>query len=179
MSNNLTEGLEYKDLETLIKPTLHIDEFASKMGDDADVVVLSFYVRDAQAATDLVSFFEKGYDYILDAETSDGEVKPNRYLVYVEIKRRTTLPVQILELLTDLESLTEHKVSDWTLHYNFEDFEMSEENIAKIVPLSPHAYREYAEKHLNEMRSIAGIAVKTQLVTDPVLLALQRTANIK
>ena len=30
-------GLEYKCLEGMIKPTIHIDEFASKMGDDDDV----------------------------------------------------------------------------------------------------------------------------------------------
>jgi hypothetical protein len=179
MSNNINEGLEYKDLETLVKPTLHIDEFASKMGDDADVVVLSFYIRDKQAAVDLVSFFEKGYEYILDAETSEGEVKPNRYLVYVELKRRTTIPEQIIELLTDLESLTDIKVGQWILHHNFKDYKMSAEVIAKVVPLSPHAYREYAERNLNEMRNIAGIAVKSQVVTDPVLVALQRTANIK
>jgi hypothetical protein len=81
--HNLNEGLEYKDLVGMMKPTIHIDEFSSKMGDDDEIVVASFYVRDKQAGQDLVDWFEKGYDFILDADMSPGEVKPNRYLVYV------------------------------------------------------------------------------------------------
>ena len=73
----------------MIKPTIHIDEFSSKMGEDDDVAVASFYVTDEQAAQDLVGWFEKGYDFVLDADRSPGEIDPNKYLVYVELKRRT------------------------------------------------------------------------------------------
>ena len=38
--HQLFEALEYKDMEGMLKPTVHIDEFASKMGDDDDIVVL-------------------------------------------------------------------------------------------------------------------------------------------
>ena len=49
MNNNpqykpLTEGLEYKDMVGILKPTMHVDEFSSKMGDDDDVIVVSFFV---------------------------------------------------------------------------------------------------------------------------------------
>jgi hypothetical protein len=44
--NPLLEGLQYKDLEGIMKPTIHVDEFSSKMGDDEDIIVLSFFVRD-------------------------------------------------------------------------------------------------------------------------------------
>ena len=81
----LLETLQYKDLEGVMKPTIHVDEFAAKMGDDNDIMVLSFFVRDKAAAKDLMNWFEKGYDFVLDADVSPGEVKPNRYLVYVEI----------------------------------------------------------------------------------------------
>ena len=105
---NLTEGLGYKDLSGMMKSTMYIDDFSSKMGDDDEIVVASFYVRDRQAAVDLVNWFEKGYDFVLDADRSPGEIKPNRYLVYVEVKRRTSLPKQIEELVRDLASLTEY-----------------------------------------------------------------------
>lgn len=49
----LSEGLEYKDLVGMMKPTVHVDEFASKMGEDDDIIVASFYVRSRQAAKDL------------------------------------------------------------------------------------------------------------------------------
>ena len=38
----LCEALEYKDMQGMIKPTLHVDEFAAKMGDDDDIIVASF-----------------------------------------------------------------------------------------------------------------------------------------
>ena len=108
----LSEGLQYRDLDGLMKPTVHVDEFSSKMGDDADIIVLSFFVRDKAAAKDLVSWFEKGYDFVLDADRSPGEIKPNRYLVYVEMRRRSAAPGNIDEMLSDLETLTEHEASD-------------------------------------------------------------------
>ena len=52
----LFEGLQYKDLEGIMKPTIHVDEFSSKMGDDEDIIVISFFVRDLQAAKDLVGW---------------------------------------------------------------------------------------------------------------------------
>ena len=91
MSKQLNEGLEYKSMEGMLKPTLHIDEFASKMGDDDDICVISFYISDEEAAKDLVSWFEKGYDFVMDADRSPGEIDPNKYLVYIELKRRTSL----------------------------------------------------------------------------------------
>ena len=60
---NLTEGLGYKDLAGMMKSTMYIDDFSSKMGDDDEIVVASFYVRDRQAAIDIVNWFEKGYDF--------------------------------------------------------------------------------------------------------------------
>jgi len=74
-------SLEYKDLEGMMKPTIHVDEFSAKMGEDQDIVVASFFVRNENAAKDLMSWFEKGYDFVIDADKSPGEIKPGRYLV--------------------------------------------------------------------------------------------------
>ena len=103
----LFESLEYKDLEGLMKPTIHVDEFSSKMGDDDDIITLSFFLRDNQAAKDLMAWFEKGYDFVIDADKSPGEIKPNRYLVYVEMRRRSTAGGNVEILLDDLATLTE------------------------------------------------------------------------
>jgi len=54
----------------MMKPTIHVDEFASKLGDDDDIIVVSFFVRSLQAAKDLVTWFEKGYEWVLDADRS-------------------------------------------------------------------------------------------------------------
>ena len=72
--NNINEGLEQNDLKRLILPELHIDEYKSKMGKDEDVIVLSFKVSGREPAEDLVNFIEKGYEWILDADVSAGEM---------------------------------------------------------------------------------------------------------
>jgi len=161
-NKQLNEGLEFKDLEGIVKPTVFIDEFASKMGSDDEVSVVSFYVRNNKAADDLVNWFEKGYDFVLDADRSPGEVKPNRYLVYVEMKRRSSLPEWIQELLYDLNTLTEHESeSAWTVGYKGEEFPFTLEDVRSRVILSPIKYREMKEAGLNEMRIAAGMKTKS------------------
>lgn len=162
----------------MLKPTIHIDEFASKMGDDEDIVVVSFFVRDLQAARDLVQWFEKGYDFILDADQSPGEIKPNRYLVYVEMRRRNAVPEQIQQLLQDLETLTEFQPQDWSMVYKDRDYQFDLDNFKKLVPLSPREYRERENRDLNEVRIAAGLDAKSIYEVDQTLKALQSAAGI-
>lgn len=178
LPRQLSEGLEYRDLVGIMKPTLHIDEFSSKMGDDEDVMVISFFVRDKQAAKDLVGWFEKGYDFILDADRSPGEIKPNRYLVYVEIRRRSAAPGHIQELLGDLETLTEFEPNDWMVHYDDRVMPWDEETFGETVPLTPDAYRKSRESDLNDMRDAAGIPPKKIHKTKPDMKELQAAAGI-
>lgn len=181
-SNNqpLFESLDFKELEGLMKPTIHVDEFSSKMGDDDDIIVVSFFVRDQQAAKDLMSWFEKGYDFVLDADRSPGEIKPNRYLVYVEIRRRSTAGGNVEMLLNDLNTLTEFEdSSDWTMHYKGKEIPFSRDAFDSTVPLSPKAYRERYESDLNEMRVAAGMPVITTYDRkDPELQAIQSAAGL-
>lgn len=183
-SNNLNsplfESLDYKELEGLMKPTVHVDEFSSKMGDDDDIIVVSFFLRDQQAAKDLMSWFEKGYDFVIDADKSPGEITPNRYLVYVEIRRRSTAGAHVEQLLDDLGTLTEFdKSSDWTMHYKGKSTPFSRDAFDQIVPLSPKAYREKYEGDLNEMRTAAGLPVIVSYdKKDRALQAIQSAAGI-
>lgn len=179
-SNQLFESLGFKDLEGLLKPTIHVDEFSSKMGDDDDIIVVSFFVRDENAAKDLMDWFEKGYDFVLDADRSPGEIRPGRYLVYVELRRRSTAGSNVDLLLNDLNTLTEYAdSSDWTMHYKGKDLPFSRDTFDKTVPLTPKAYRARYEKDLNEVRIAAGMPVKTIYEKDDrVLRALQNAAGI-
>jgi hypothetical protein len=177
-SRPLYEGLQYQDLDGMVKPTIHVDEFSSKMGDDADILVISFFVRDKQVAKDLVSWFEKGYDFVLDADRSPGEIKPNRYLVYIEMRRRSTAPQNIEHLLSDLTTLCEHSADQWIVSYNDKDFPWSEEEFARHVPLTPDAYRSSTESGLNEWRVAAGLPVKSVHRTRNDVKVLQSAAGI-
>jgi len=165
MPNNrlLNEGLQYKDMVGLIKPTIHVDEFVSKMGEDDDIMVISFFVRSDTATDDLINWFEKGYDYVLDADRSPGEVRPNRFLVYIELERRTRVIRQIKELIDDLGTLTEYSINDWTIVFDGEEMPFDEEMLANTLILSPRQWREEKEQELNEVRTAANIPAKRVL----------------
>ena len=169
---NLTEGLGYKDLAGMMKSTMYVDDFSSKMGDDDEIVVASFYVRDRQAAVDLVNWFEKGYDFVLDADRSPGELEKNRYLVYVELRRRTTAARNIEALLDDMSTLCEFSPEDWTFEFRDDDYAWDLDVFSRVVPLSPRAYRKLVDGELNEMRVAAGI--KTKRIYDKNDRDLQR-----
>jgi len=179
-NNQLFESLGFRDLEGLLKPTIHVDEFSSKMGDDDDIIVISFFVRDAQAAKDLMMWFEKGYDFVLDADRSPGEIRPGRYLVYVELRRRSTAGGNVEQLLDDLNTLTEFEDSSaWTMHYRDQEIPFTRDAFDATVPLTPRAYRERYEKDLNEVRVAAGIPVVTTYDRqDSALQSIQSAAGI-
>ena len=179
-NNQLFESLGFKDLDGLLKPTIHVDEFSSKMGDDDDIIVISFFVRDAQAAKDLMMWFEKGYDFVLDADRSPGEIRPGRYLVYVELRRRSTAGGNVEQLLDDLNTLTEFEDSStWTMHYRDQEIPFTRDSFDATVPLTPRAYRERYEKDLNEVRVAAGIPVVTTYDRqDRALQTIQSAAGI-
>ena len=155
--NPLFESLEFKDMEGLLKSTIHVDEFSSKMGDDDDVIVVSFFVRSKEAAKDLVNWFEKGYDWVLDADTSPGEIKPGRFLVYIELRRRSSAPDHLANAISDLATLTEYKPADWIMVYRDKETPFSVKEFSQQVPLSPKEYRKEQESGLNEMRAAAGL----------------------
>lgn len=174
----LNEGLEYKDMVGMLKPTMHVDEFSSKMGDDDDVIVISFYTRDKRAAEDLANWFEKGYDWVLDADVSPGEIKPGRFLVYIELRRRSTAGRNLAVAIEDLASLTEYEPDGWTMVYKDKETPFSQTDFDRVVPLSPKQYRKEHESDLNEMRAAAGIETKQIYEREADIRSLQSAAGI-
>lgn len=171
-------GLEYKCLSGMIKPTIHIDEFKSKMGEDDDVCVASFYITDESAAKDLVSWFEKGYDFILDADRSPGEIKPNKYLVYVEMRRRSNLADNLSQIIEDLQTLTDIEPAEWTFKHKKESMEFTAENFNRVIATSPKAYRLDQELALNEYRERAGLKTVPIYENDSAIKELKNKAGL-
>ena len=155
----LNEGLDYMDMEHQIEPTVSVDEYAAKMGKDSDIVTLAFIVKSEAAGNDLVDWFERGYDWILDSSLSEGELSPGKYLVFVEMKRRTKVPERIVELLEDLETLTGMTLPEWAVIIDEEEHPAEAEVLKDLITISPHEYREENEEEaeLNEMRHRAGL----------------------
>ena len=160
----LTEGLDYHDMKGQIDPKITVDEYAAKMGEDSDIVTVTFTVNSKLAAQDLVAWLEIGYDYILDASVSDGEIQPGKWLVFVEMKRRSTVPERIVAILDDLETLTDRNTKDYLIKVNDDYYEPNTDTLKEVMILSPREYKndeEDSEGELNEMREIAGLKHKT------------------
>ena len=152
----LFEGFDHLDLENQVIPEISIDEYSAKTGTDDEIVTVAFTIKGEQASKDLVEWFERGYTWIIDAAVSDGELSPGKYLIFVEMNRRTSVPSKIIELVTDLETLTGLKVKDWTVTINDEEFDCEVSQIESQMILSPQEYRETKEEDLNEMRALSG-----------------------
>ena len=186
-NNQLNENLEGGDLKRLVHDELHIDEFKSKMGDDADVCVVSFKVAGKEPAIDLVSFVEKGYDWVLDADVSSGEKDGGDYLVFVELDRTPQLPEQIYQLIADLVNLTEQDITDWRVLYfkSNKEHDLTVESLSQIIPLTPAKYRAKYEKdadedrQLDQLKTAAGVDVTTTAPVNEYTESLRRAAGIK
>lgn len=186
MYNNsqLNENLEQGDLKRLVTASIHIDEYKSKMGDDADVCVVSFKVAGKEPAIDLVSFIEKGYDWVLDADVSSGEKEGGDYLVFIELERTPELPKQISMMISDVNNLTEFKLEDWKARYQKtnRDLELTEEALASVIPLTPESYAKKYQKdqeELDALKTAAGVDVTTTAPKNEFTESLRIAAGLR
>ena len=142
MQNNqqLNEGLRPMDLREMVHSMFEVDSFKSKMGEDQDVCVVSFKVKDRSPAKDLMEFIEKGYPFVLDADVSSGEDNRGEYSVFVEISRSPKLAEQIKELTYGVRKLT--GIDDFKFKYYKENqvYEATEENLKNHIPKTANEY---------------------------------------
>jgi hypothetical protein len=138
----LNEGLAAGDLRMLVDNIFEIDSFASKMGDDKEIVVLAFTVKSQKPATDLVDFVENGYDFVLDADSSPGELSDGKYKVFVELQRDSHVAEHISDLLYGVKKLT--GVEDFKFRYykSFDSKDAVREMLEEVIPNDPTTYEE-------------------------------------
>lgn len=175
------EGLEQGDLARLVDPEITIDEFKSKLGRDEDVCVLSFKIMGKEPAVDIVSFIEKGYDWIIDADTSAGELEDGHYMIFVEFERNKEIPENIMTLFNDLQNITKLELQDWTLKYHTDSttHELTAETLASLVPLTPEAYtNKFGNKEIDKLKTAAGVAVDTKAPKNDFTESLRTLAGI-
>ena len=86
------------------------------------------------------------------------------------MKRRPSIPGKIIELLTDLETLTGLSIDDWKVRIDDKTYPADEKVLKEKIILSPSDYEkelgpeeedsgEGSDEDLNEMRTVAGLAV--------------------
>jgi len=140
-SQQLNEGLRSGDLKDYVSEVFTVDRYSSKMGEDQDIVVLGFRVKEKNPAVDMMEFIEKGFPFILDADVSAGEEQDGQYQVFVEIERTPQLAEQMRELLRGIGQLTDNR--DWRFRYQTapESVEFNEDSVVKNIPLTKEDYQ--------------------------------------
>ena len=171
----LNEGLLAGDLRMLVNNIFEVDSYASKMGEDKDIVVLSFTVESQKPADDLVEFVENGYDFVLDADISPGELNDGKYKVFVEIERNRRIHEQILELLNGVGLLSE--ISDFKFRYHkaFNSLDANNENLDGTIPKNKDDYEvTIQENHMNNFSNFFGRSYLEQVSVDQEDIVFQK-----
>lgn len=143
----LSENLRQGDLHNLVKKVFEIDSFKSKIGDDESVAVLSFTVDHEDPAKDLEHFFEMGYDFVLDADVSPGELDDGKYRVYVEIERNRHVGERISELVEGVKKLTGLEDLRFRYFKSFKSELATKENLIAFVPSDRESYKVATERN--------------------------------
>jgi hypothetical protein len=110
----IKEGVEYGDLETLVDSIVSVGEFKPKTGTEEDVIVVGFYVKDEAPAMDLAKFIERGVTPMLDTEVSPNPNDVGMYIVFVEVENED-LMTTTLSLINDIHGLV--KNDTWSLKF--------------------------------------------------------------
>ena len=146
----LKEGLKVGDLKDLIDPILSIDEYVSKIDEDAIVVAFKVLSTVTEPADDLSEFIETGKNEVLDTEVSAGPDEDGHYLLFVEFPRNENFMVNLKRVLESLHSLS--LVKEWKYTYFGGDDKKKEftmENIKNDIRLEKK-YREVTPTKIKE-----------------------------
>lgn len=169
------EGLLAGDLTRLVDNIFEIDSYASKMGEDKDIVVLAFNVKSQKPADDLVEFVENGYDFVLDADSSPGELADGKYKVFVEIERNRRIAQQIVELLNGIGLLAD--IDDFKFRYykSFHSLDADESNLDETIPKTKDEYEiNIQESTMNNFSNFFGRSYLESISVDHEDIVFQK-----
>ena len=177
----LREGLEQGDLKRLVHTEMHVDDFKSKLGRDEDVVVISLKVTGKEPAADIVNFVEKGYEWVIDADVSSGEMDDGDYIVFIECDRDPTVAANVMAMMADLMNLTEQDISDWTVRYRKgREHPLDEKVLQDMIPKTPQEYRQqFGHQEIDKLKATAGVKVTTKAPKNDMTESLRIAAGIK
>lgn len=117
MKKHLREGMRAGDLQDLVLPLISVDEFESKINDDA--IVFGFYVNDQDAARDLNRFIQKSPAAIIDTEVSPAPDQRGYYVVFFEVLGSARLPGIVSQVIDEVSPLVD--VEEWQMQIRGQD----------------------------------------------------------
>lgn len=129
----LDEGMRIGDLEDLVLPMISVDEFESKI--DEEAIVFGFYVSDHDAAQDLNRFIQKSPVSILDTEVSPAPDRHGYYFVFFEILPDEHMPDNVSQVLDEVSGLA--KIDHWQLRIR---------GVDDLIPMSPKVLKKHFAK---------------------------------
>jgi len=133
-------SIQQNDLIDLIQSTFSVDQYKSKVGDDKNVVVVAFDIKDGDPAKDLSQFIESGHDTI-DVDVSPGPDKDGNYKVFVELERNSKLFETIDAILKDITRVDESANSFMFNAYKSDmPAKWSKENFEESIHTSSYDY---------------------------------------
>jgi|TARA_B110000261_G_scaffold3788_2_gene3956 hypothetical protein len=168
-------GLRIGDLKDLVHHIFEIDAYASKMGDDKNIVTLSFTVGDKNPADDLMRFLEGGYSFILDSDVTAGEQSDGAYRVFVELERDRTTNENIMEIVDGVSKLASVDNFKFRYYKGFKSFKVSMENLDREVPLDPDNYGiTVSESNLNNYKNFFTNSYLEDIVMEDTTLSIKK-----
>lgn len=176
------ENLRKNDLDNLIKDVFEIDSYKSKIGNDYDITVLSFTLKNEDAAKDLENFIEMGYSFIIDADVSEGETDDGVYKVFVEIERNRHIADQIYELLQGIEKLANDTSFRFRYYKSFKSHDATLENLKQYVPVDKESYERAINQSMFENFSnffANSFVDDVQLVNESIVFKKNRADSLK
>ena len=145
----LNEGVRFGDMKGLISPTIEVDRYKPKIGEEEDTVVVAFTVKYEEPAEDLATFIQNGTVEHLDVDSSVAPEADGTYNVFVEFVRDRKLFEKLDALLNDI-NLTVDSKNDWkfiSFKHSDEPMDFNQENFDNTVIQSKVKYRmEYIDK---------------------------------
>ena len=98
-------GLRYEDLKGMFIPLIGVDKFQPKTGTESEVIVVSFHIKEDQAAKDLERFLEMSAVDTLDTEASPNPDEDGHHIVFAEFKRDKSFWLNFKLLLRDIDNV--------------------------------------------------------------------------
>ena len=169
-------GLRHGDLKDLVYDVFEIDSYASKMGEDKNIVTLSFSVKDRAPADDLVKFLEGGYSFILDSDVTSGEQADGTYKVFVELERDNKSNDNIMEIIGGIGKLSEIEKFRFRYYKNFRSHNVSIESLNEFVPTDPDNYGiKVNESNLDNYKNFFSKSYVDDIVMTESILTIKKS----
>ena len=169
-------GLRQGDLKDLVYHIFEIDAYASKMGEDKNIITLSFTVKDKAPADDLVKFLEGGYSFILDSDVTAGEQSDGNYRVFVELQREKSANNNIMEILDGVKKLADIDSFKFRYYKGFKSYETTLDNLNEQVPLDPNSYGvTVSESNLNNYKNFFNNSYVEEIVMEDNILSIKKS----